>query len=104
MASRERDDAMTGLLKRNLAGDAGAGNDCLGPDIPRPISSARSTVRNARMSRCTCRNARAAENSSPHWAARKKQELRQSCRHRATSLAHPGFGTGGGSRPPRPSW
>ncbi len=33
MASRERDDAMAGLLKRNLAGDAGAGNDCTGPDI-----------------------------------------------------------------------
>ena len=33
MASRERDDAMAGLLKRTLAGDAGAGDDCPGPDI-----------------------------------------------------------------------
>jgi hypothetical protein len=33
MASRERDDAMAGLLKRNLAGDADGGNDCPGPDI-----------------------------------------------------------------------
>jgi len=33
MASRERDDAMAGLLKRNLAGDAGDGNACPGPDI-----------------------------------------------------------------------
>ncbi|MGD1210592.1 MAG: zf-HC2 domain-containing protein [Candidatus Acidiferrales bacterium] len=33
MASRDRDDAMAGLLRRNLAGDAGAGNDCPGPDI-----------------------------------------------------------------------
>jgi hypothetical protein len=33
MASRERDDAMAGLLKRNLAGDAGAGNHCPGPDV-----------------------------------------------------------------------
>jgi len=33
MASRERDDAMAGLLKRHLAGDAGAGNACPGPDI-----------------------------------------------------------------------
>jgi hypothetical protein len=33
MASRERDDAMAGLLKRSLAGDAGAGNDCPEPDI-----------------------------------------------------------------------
>ena len=33
MASRERDDAMAGLLKRSLAGDAGTGNDCPGPDI-----------------------------------------------------------------------
>ncbi len=33
MASRERDDAMAGLLKRHLAGDAGAGNGCPGPDI-----------------------------------------------------------------------
>ena len=33
MASRDRDDAMAGLLKRNLAGDAGAGNDCPAPDI-----------------------------------------------------------------------
>jgi hypothetical protein len=33
MASRERDDAMAGLLKRSLAGDAGGGNDCPGPDI-----------------------------------------------------------------------
>ncbi|MFY9690835.1 MAG: hypothetical protein WA369_00415 [Candidatus Acidiferrales bacterium] len=33
MASRERDDAMAGLLKRNLAGDAGAGNDCPEPEI-----------------------------------------------------------------------
>ncbi|HUA00132.1 MAG TPA: hypothetical protein VMB02_07370 [Candidatus Aquilonibacter sp.] len=33
MASRERDDAMAGLLKRTLAGDAGAGNDCPPPDI-----------------------------------------------------------------------
>ncbi len=33
MASRERDDAMAGLLKRTLAGDAGVGNDCPGPDI-----------------------------------------------------------------------
>ena len=33
MSSRERDDAMAGLLKRNFAGDAGAGDDCPGPDI-----------------------------------------------------------------------
>ena len=33
MSSRERDDAMAGLLKRTLAGDAGAGDDCPGPDI-----------------------------------------------------------------------
>jgi len=33
MAARERDDAMAGLLKRNLAGDASTGKDCLGPDI-----------------------------------------------------------------------
>lgn len=33
MASRERDDAMAGLLKRSLAGGAGAGNNCPGPDI-----------------------------------------------------------------------
>lgn len=33
MASRERDDAMAGLLKRTLAGKAGAGNDCPGPDV-----------------------------------------------------------------------
>jgi uncharacterized protein YdbL (DUF1318 family) len=37
MASRERDrdrdDAMAGLLKRSLAGDAGAGNDCPEPEI-----------------------------------------------------------------------
>jgi len=32
MASRERDDAMAGLLKRNLAGNAGAGKDCPAPD------------------------------------------------------------------------
>jgi hypothetical protein len=33
MASRERHDAMAGLLKRNLVGDAGAGKDCPEPDI-----------------------------------------------------------------------
>ncbi|MGO9588770.1 MAG: zf-HC2 domain-containing protein [Candidatus Acidiferrales bacterium] len=33
MASRKRDDAMAGLLKRNLAHDAGAGDDCPAPDI-----------------------------------------------------------------------
>ncbi|HEX4003091.1 MAG TPA: zf-HC2 domain-containing protein [Candidatus Acidoferrales bacterium] len=33
MAPREHDDAMAGLLKRSLAGDAGAGNDCPGPEI-----------------------------------------------------------------------
>lgn len=33
MASRERHDAMAGLLKRRLAGNADAGNDCPGPDI-----------------------------------------------------------------------
>jgi len=33
MASRERDDAMAGLLKRSLAGDASAGNGCPQPDI-----------------------------------------------------------------------
>ncbi|HEX4074787.1 MAG TPA: YCF48-related protein [Candidatus Acidoferrales bacterium] len=33
MASRERGDAMAGLLKRSLAGDAGAGNDCPEPEI-----------------------------------------------------------------------
>jgi hypothetical protein len=33
MASRERDDAMAGLLKRSLAGDADAGNDCPAPEI-----------------------------------------------------------------------
>jgi Putative zinc-finger len=33
MASRERDDAMAGLLKRTLAGDASAGNGCPEPDI-----------------------------------------------------------------------
>jgi putative zinc finger protein len=33
MASRERHDAMAGLLKRSLAGDAGAGKDCPEPDI-----------------------------------------------------------------------
>lgn len=33
MASRERDDAMAGLLKRSLAGDGDAGNGCPGPDI-----------------------------------------------------------------------
>jgi hypothetical protein len=33
MASRERDDAMAGLLKRTLARDAGAGNSCLDPEI-----------------------------------------------------------------------
>jgi len=33
MASREPHDVMAGLLKRNLAGDAGAGNGCPGPDI-----------------------------------------------------------------------
>jgi Putative zinc-finger len=33
MASRERHDAMAGLLKRSLAGDAGAGNDCPEPEM-----------------------------------------------------------------------
>jgi Putative zinc-finger len=33
MASREREDAMAGLVKRSLAGDAGAGNSCPEPDI-----------------------------------------------------------------------
>ena len=33
MASRERDDAMAGLLKRSLAGDGDAANDCPAPDI-----------------------------------------------------------------------
>jgi Putative zinc-finger len=33
MASRERDDATAGLLKRTLAGDAGDGNGCPEPDI-----------------------------------------------------------------------
>jgi hypothetical protein len=33
VASRDRDDAMAGLLRRNLAGDAGGGNDCPGPGI-----------------------------------------------------------------------
>lgn len=33
MASRERDDAMAGLLKHGLARDAGAANDCPAPDI-----------------------------------------------------------------------
>jgi hypothetical protein len=33
VASRDRDDAMAGLLRRNLAGDAGAGNDCPAPHI-----------------------------------------------------------------------
>ena len=33
MASREREDAMAGLLKRSLAGDADSANDCPAPDI-----------------------------------------------------------------------
>jgi len=33
MASREPDDAMAGLLKRNLAGDGDAANGCPAPDI-----------------------------------------------------------------------
>ena len=33
MASRDRDDALAGLLRRNLAGDADAGNHCPAPDI-----------------------------------------------------------------------
>jgi Putative zinc-finger len=32
MASRKREDAMAGLLKRGLAGDAGSGGDCPGTD------------------------------------------------------------------------
>jgi hypothetical protein len=33
VASRDRDDAMAGLLRRNLAGEAGAGKGCPTPDI-----------------------------------------------------------------------
>src|SRR5271154_3179645 len=32
VASRDRDDAITGLLRRNLAADAASGDDCPAPD------------------------------------------------------------------------
>jgi hypothetical protein len=59
VTSQDRDDAMAGLLRHNLAGDAGAANDCPGPDIlaayfERSLDAAETARFELHFSQCAC--------------------------------------------------
>jgi len=91
MAAREEDKAMAGLLRRSLAQNTGAGEDCPEPEILAAYFDHALDAQEMARYDCIFRAARFAANSLRRWRARAvTMRLRKKLRARGIGWRDPG--------------